>query len=260
MAEIDRHKPGAFCWIELATTDQNAAKIFYPALFGWTFQDFPMGPNDFYTMFSMKGREPAAVYTIREDERAMHIPSHWNLYIQVDSADDAAKRAVELGAKELVPPFDVMEHGRSAVIQDPAGAVFMLWQPNQHFGIGIKDEPGSLCWADLNVPDQKAAADFYSQLFGWEMEPSRDGSGYLHIKNRGDYIGGIPPAAHQPPGAPPHWLIYFLVEDCDVSTAKAKDLGAKIYMGPMTMEKVGRITVFADPQGAVSALFQQHRE
>ncbi len=259
MAEIEKHKPGGFSWIELATTDQKAAKAFYTSLFGWTFEDSPMGPDDFYTMFSLKGRECAAVYTMRKDEQAMGLPSHWNLYIQVESADDCAKHAAELGAKVLAPPFDVAEHGRSAVIQDPAGAVFLLWQPKQHSGIGIKDEPGSLCWADLNTPDPNAAAEFYSKLFGWEVEASHDGSGYLHIKNAGDYIGGIPPKEQQNPNAPPHWMIYLQVADAEATTTKAKELGAQVYMGPMKMEKVGVITVFADPQGAVSALFQPLR-
>lgn len=135
----------------------------------------------------------------------------------------------------------------------------MLWQPKTNPGIRIKDEPGSFCWADLNTPDPKRASDFYSKLFGWEIEPGQDGSGYLHIKNAGEYIGGIPPREQQNPNAPPHWMIYMLVSNCDAATEKAKQLGAMIYMGPMTMEKVGRMTIFGDPQGAVSALFEQHR-
>jgi uncharacterized protein len=149
-----------------------------------------------------------------------------------------------------------------AIIQDPGGAVFSIWQDKEHSGIGIKDEPGSLCWADLNTPDPQVAAAFYSELFGWHIEPGQDGSGYLHIKNGEtplDYIGGIPPAQHRDPNAPPNWLIYILVADCDASTEKAKQLGAKVYLGPMTMEKVGRFTVLADPQGAVLSLFEQHR-
>jgi predicted enzyme related to lactoylglutathione lyase len=259
MPEIDKHKPGAFSWIELSTTDQNGAKAFYTSLFGWAFEDSPMGPGDVYTMFNLKGRVPAAAYTQRADENAMGVPSHWNLYINVESADDAAKRASELGGKVLAPPFDVATHGRMAVLQDPTGGVFSIWQPIQYPGMGIKDEPGSFCWADLNTPDPAAAGAFYAKLFGWELEPARDTSGYLHIKNAGDYIGGIPPAAQRNPNAPPHWMIYILVSDCDASTAKAKELGATVYMGPMTMEKVGRIAVLADPQGAVSALFEQHR-
>jgi uncharacterized protein len=259
MPEIDTHKPGAFSWIELSTTDQKGAKAFYPSLFGWTFQDSPMGPDDFYTMFSLNGKVSGAAYTIRKDELAMGVPSHWNLYINVESADDIAKRAGELGAKILAPPFDVYTFGRMAVLQDPTGAVFSIWQSKDHPGIAVKDEPGSLCWADLNTPDPPAAKVFYSKLFGWDVEPGQDGSGYLHIKNGADYIGGIPPAEHRSANAPPHWMIYFQVADCAASTAKAKDLGARIYMGPMKMEKVGTMTVFADPAGAVSALFEQQR-
>lgn len=259
MGEIDKHKPGAFNWIELTTTDQSAAKTFYTSLFGWTFEDHPMGPTDFYTMFALRGRTCAAVYSMPKDERDMHIPSHWNLYIQVVSADDSAKLATELGGKVLYGPFDVQEHGRSAVIQDPAGAVFMLWEPKQNPGITIQGEPGSLCWADLNTPDQQAAVDFYTKLFGWEVDASQDGSGYLHIKNAGDHIGGIPPKEQQNPNAPPHWMIYLQVADCEATTAKAKELGASVFMGPTRMEKVGVVTVFADPQGAVSALFQPLR-
>jgi hypothetical protein len=181
------------------------------------------------------------------------------LYIAVESADDTAKLAGELGAKVLAPPFDVYTYGRMAVLQDPTGAVFSIWQAQEHGGIAVKDEPGSFCWADLNTPDPTAATAFYSKLFGWEVEAGQDGSGYLHIKNAGDYIGGIPPAEHRNPNAPPHWMIYVQVADCAASTAKAKELGARIYMGPMTMEKVGTITVFADPAGAVSALFEQQR-
>jgi hypothetical protein len=259
MAEVDKHKPGAFSWIELSSTDQNAAKNFYTSLFGWEFRDFPMGPDEIYTMFALKSRVCAAVFTQRADENAMGIPSHWNLYIGVESADDTAQRAGELGAKVLAPAFDVDVHGRMAVLQDPTGAVFSIWQAKQHIGIGIKDEPNSLCWADLNTPDARAAGAFYSKLFGWEIEPSKDGSGYLHIKNGSDYIGGIPPAAQRDPNAPPHWMIYLQVADCDASTAKAKELGAQVYMGPMTMEKVGKISVIADPAGAVFSLFEQHR-
>ena len=137
-----------------------------------------------------------------------------------------------------------------------AGAVFSIWQAKSHIGVSVKDEAGSLCWADLNTPDQQSAAEFYSGLFGWTLEPGHDGSGYLHIKNGESYIGGIPPAHQRDPNSPPHWLSYFQVPDCDASTNKAKQAGAKIFFGPMTLENVGRFTVLADPQGAVFSLFQ----
>jgi hypothetical protein len=258
MPFVDQHAPGSFCWIELSTTDQSAAKSFYTSLFGWTFRDSPMGPNDFYTMFQLEGHNSAAAYTQREDETKMGVPPHWNLYICVESADTAVKRAGELGGQVLAGPFDVATHGRMAVIRDPSGAVFCIWEPKDHVGLGVQGQIASFCWADLSTPDQQTAVKFYSELFGWTFPPSD--SDYLHIKNGEAFIGGIPPAQHRNPHAPPHWLIYLQVDDCNASTARAKELGANVFMGPMNMENVGVITVLADPQGAAFSLFQPGRQ
>jgi len=254
MAHVASHSPGAFAWIELGTTDQNAAKHFYTNLFGWTFNDSPMGPNDFYTMFQLEGANAGAAYTLRPEQTANHVPPHWILYMSVKSADETAARAKELGATVCAGPFDVFTYGRMAVISDPTGAVFSIWEPRDHHGLGVAAQTGSFCWADLCTPNQAVGAKFYSDLFGYKTSPGQ--GGYLHIQNGEDYIGGIPPKESLNPNAPPHWLIYIQVADCDGSVAKAKQLGANVYLAPMTMEKVGRWSVLADPQGAVFALFQ----
>jgi len=259
MPHIDKHPPGAFCWIELGTTDQNAAKSFYSSLLGWSVKDFPMGPNDFYSMFQVDGRDAGAAYTLRPDQRAQGVPPHWMPYIAVVSADDAAHRAAQLGGKVLAAAFDVYDVGRMAVLQDPAGATFSVFQPKQHTGTGITGVDGTLCWADLSTPDQAGAADFYSRLFGWAiMKEDEGGHGYFHIKNGEDFIGGIPPVTYRDPGVPPHWLAYFLVSDCDAAVAKAKELGASVHMPATTFEE-GRFAVLGDPQGAVFAIFQASR-
>ncbi len=256
MAQVDTHAPGTFCWIELGTTDQNAAKQFYSSLFGWSPADFPMGPSESYTMFNLGGRNTGACYTLRPEMRAHGVPPHWMLYVSVASADETAGKVQNAGGKLEAPPFDVMEFGRMAVIQDSTGAHIAVWQPKMHQGTGVNGIPGTLCWADLMTPNPSAAVPFYEQVLGWKFETGKDDSGYLHIKNGEQFVGGIPPAQHMPPGAPPHWLAYFLVENCDASTAKAKEAGANVHMPPMTMEGVGRWSVIADPQGAVFALFQ----
>jgi len=256
MANLESHAPGSFCWIELGTTDQNAAKRFYGSLLGWTATDSPMGPNEFYTMFSLEGRNTGACYGLKPEMRAQGVPPHWLLYVSVKNADDTAAKIAPAGGKVVAPPFDVMEFGRMAVCQDPVGATFAVWQPKAHHGMGIEGVPGTLCWADLMAPDPAAAAKFYQAVFGWQAEPGKDNSGYLHIKNGNQYIGGIPPAEHRNPNAPPHWLPYLMVESCDASTAKAREAGAKVYVAPMSIEGVGRWSVVADPQGAVFALFE----
>ena len=215
-----------------------------------------MGPAGVYTTFKLEGRDAAAGYTLMPDMLAQGVPPHWALYVAVESADDAAAKATALGGTVLAPPFDVFDFGRMAVLRDPTGAAISVWQAKKHHGIGITGVPGTLCWADLSTPDQARAAEFYKALFGWEIAPGQDSSGYLHIKNGEEFIGGIPPAQFRDPNTPPHWLGYYLVKDCDASTAKAKELGANVYMSPTTMEGVGRWSVIADPQGAVCALFQ----
>jgi uncharacterized protein len=256
MPHVTSHAPGSFCWLELSTTDQNAAKQFYSSLFGWMIDDQPMGPGEVYTMFNIEGRNAAAAASMNERMRAQGVPPHWMPFLSVESADATVAKVQQAGGKAMAPAFDVFDFGRMAVLADPAGAHFSVWQPKQHTGTGITGVPGTICWADLMTPDPAAAAKFYSEVFGWKLEPGQDSSGYLHIKNGSEFIGGIPPAEQRPLDVPPYWMIYFLVDNCDASAAKAKELGGKLLMPPTTMEKVGRIAIVDDPQGAGFALFQ----
>ena len=259
MPTIDKHKPGSFCWIELATTDQAAAKNFYSSLFGWQVNDIPMGPDGVYTIFKLQDGDVSAACTLRPEQRSHGVPPHWMIYIAVEGADAAVTRAAQVGGKVLAPAFDVMDVGRMAVLQDPTGAMFCVWEAKRSIGITFTGVDGTLCWADLSTPDQARAGKFYSDLFGWKLTDDTDDdppSEYVHIQNGEDYIGGIPPAAHRDPRTPPHWLPYFQTSNCDAVAAKAKQLGAKFYLEPKTMENVGRFAVLADPQGAVFAIFQ----
>ena len=253
MAHVEKHAPGSFNWLELATTDQNGAKNFYGALFGWQPQDFPMGDGS-YTIFVLDGQPAAACMTLPPE---MGSAPFWGIYIAVDNADAFAARATELGGTVLRAAFDVSDFGRMAVIQDPTGAVFSIWQTKSFNGTGITGVNGTLCWADLNTADRLRAKAFYEQLFGWEFVTGKDKAedAYLHIVNAGKGIGGILPESHRNKHAPPHWLLYFLAADCDAMTAKAQELGARVYAAPMTVGESVRFSVLADPQGAVFALF-----
>jgi uncharacterized protein len=261
MANIDKHAPGSFCWIELATTDQNAAKQFYTSLFGWSVADFPMGPSDFYSMFRLDGRDAGAAYTMRPEQRQQGVPPHWMLYVATASADETARKAGETGGRVLVPAFDVFDFGRMAVLQDPTGAIFSVWQAMKHTGLGVKGVDHSFVWADLITPDRDRAVRFYSSVFGWEFDPGKKDpdAEYLHLKNNGEPIGGVLPKKYQQPGVPPHWMLYFQTSDCDRDAGRAKELGARLYVEPMTIEDVGRMAIVSDPQGAVFTLFQSAR-
>jgi predicted enzyme related to lactoylglutathione lyase len=257
VTEFSSHTPGTFSWAELATTDQKAGVAFYRALLGWDVNEQPIGPDGVYSMFLMRGKEVAAAYSMRPEERSA--PPHWNLYVTVANAEESVKRAEGLGAKVLAPPFDVMDVGRMAILQDPTGAVFEVWEPKKHIGAKILYEPGALCWSELTTRDTKAAESFYKGLFGWTAKNSSGDVGmeYTEFSNQGQpNVGMLPMPAQMPASVPSYWMPYFQVADCDGSTAKAKELGASLMVGPKDIPKTGRFVILKDPQGAMFAVFQ----
>jgi uncharacterized protein len=259
MANIESHVPGSFCWIELGTTEQQAAKAFYTKLFGWNVTEFPMGPGETYSVFQLNGRDTGGGYTLRKDQRDQGVPPHWMLFIAVEDVDATVARIAKAGGKVVMPAIDVMELGRMAVLQDPTGAVFSIWQAKQHSGIGISGT-GTLCWADLNTSDPARAAKFYSDIFGWQVtKDENDPSGYLHIKNGEHFIGGMPPAGMSGAQTPPHWMLYFHVADVSATVKQASAANAKVMMPTTDIPNVGTVAVVADPQGAVFALFKSAR-
>jgi predicted enzyme related to lactoylglutathione lyase len=253
MGERSAYTPGTFCWSELTTSDQGAAKAFYGGLLGWQANDTPVGDaGAYYSMQLLDGKPVAAIAAQPEQQRDAGVPPLWNSYVSVDSADAVAERARELGATVHAPPFDVMTVGRMAVIQDPQGAYFMPWEPRDHIGAALVNQPGALVWNELQSPDLDASAEFYGGLFGWELEESAGTQErYLMIKNADAYNGGI---RELTPPAPPNWLVYFGVEDVERALAKVNQLGGSTIAGPIDIQ-VAKIAVVADPQGAVFALY-----
>ena len=256
------HAPGTFCWIELATTDGPGAKKFYTELLGWDVQDNPMGPDMIYTIYKINGKDVAASY--QKGAEMEHVPTHWACYVAVESADETAAKAKSLGAEVVQEPFDVMEHGRMAVIADPTGAHFCIWQPKQHKGVGIKNENNSLCWNELMTKDSERAKDFYTKLFGWKSKTDADkGMPYTEWINGEEHIGGMMQIQPDMGPMPPNWGVYFAVDDCDAMVQKATALGARTYMPPTDIPNVGRFAVLADPQGAafnIIKLDMQHNQ
>ena len=256
---MTRHEPGAFSWIELATTDPKAAKAFYTTLFGWSFTDGPMGPGpeDIYTRLQLGGDDVGALYPMMREQQTQGVPPFWLCYVTVASADEAAKKAKALGGKVCAEPFDVMDYGRMAILQDPSGATLAVWQPGTHPGVGRFGEAGAPCWLELATRDVEAARKFYGSIFGWTwLEPKGVGMPYTEIQRNGQSMGGVYPIGPEMGPMPPNWTAYFQVADCAAAAAKATSLGGKLLVEPKDLAGVGRFAVVQDPQGAVFSIFQ----
>jgi predicted enzyme related to lactoylglutathione lyase len=253
LGERTEYRPGTFCWTDLTTTDQPAAKAFYSGLFGWEAEDMPVGEGVVYSMMRLGGKDVAAISPQPQQQRDAGVPPMWNPYVSVESADATAERAKELGGTAHAPPFDVLQAGRMAVIQDPQGAYFIAWQPRGHHGASLVNAPGALVWNELASPDFDGSSAFYSGLFGWTITPVEGSSQpYLSIKNGDANNGGI--MQPMPPGVPPHWLVYFGAEDIDRALHKVDELGGNKMAGPIDIQ-IAKIAIVKDPQGAVFALY-----
>ena len=255
MGERTQYAPGSFSWTELSTTDLDAAKAFYGSLFGWHAEDLQVPGDSVYSMQRLDGKEVAAIAPQAQAQRDAGVPPTWNSYVTVESADSAAQRAGELGGTVHAGPFDVMEAGRMAVIQDPQGAFFMVWEPKMQIGARLVNVPAAFCWNELAAPDLDAAPDFYGQLLGWRTEAFEGGPmRYLTIKNGEATNGGM---REKRPEEPPYWLVYFAVEEMEAAISAIKGLGGSIIAGPYEMANATTAAA-QDPQGAVFALYAGH--
>ena len=253
MGERTGYEPGTFCWADVTTNDQEGAKSFYGGLFGWEADDRPVGDDVYYSMMRLDGKDVAAISPQPPGQREAGIPPLWNSYVSVDSADSAAEKAEELGGQVHAQPFDVMDAGRMAVLRDPQGAFFMVWEPRENFGAALVNGHGALSWNELVTPDPKAAADFYRRLFGWAAKPVQGSEkAYLSIKNGNTYNGGIRELDVE--GVPAHWTVYFGIDDLDAGLSRVEELGGRRLSGQIDLP-TATIAAVQDPQGAPFVLY-----
>jgi uncharacterized protein len=247
MGERDSYEHGTFSWTDLSTPDAEASKAFYGGLFGWEFVDYPIPAGGVYVMAKLGGRSAAAMYETSERHPA------WASYVTVDDADAITVRARELGANVMAEPFDVMDVGRMATLQDPVGAVFCVWQARASIGAEVVNGPGALSVNQLNTTDPEAAQRFYTDLFGWRFEEVQGGPAPYSGIYRGERLNGG--RMKMPPGqaAPPHWLVYFGADDIDAAGDRIGSLGGRLVVEKMEVPG-GHILVAQDPQGATFAL------
>jgi uncharacterized protein len=277
MLERDGYIPGVPCWVDTGQPDPDAAVRFYGDLFGWQFENYlPADSPGKYFVAQLRGRDVAAVGSQPEGGPPTPV---WNTYIWVDSADDATGQVKDAGGRVLTEPFDILDAGRMAVVADPAGAAFCVWQANQHRGVVLVNEPGTWNFSELNTRDPEGAKAFYGEVFGWEASDfEMEGANYSVFRRPGygdflergdpdlrkrqkdvgapegfeDAVAWLVPMTKDdsPDDVPAHWSITFAVDDADAIAERAVELGGTVTVPPFDAGPT-RVTVLSDPQGAV---------
>ncbi len=251
MTAKNKYSPGEFCWTDLGTTNVVAAKKFYQSLFGWKVTDVPMGMGDAkYSMFSVGSKKVCALYSLPAEKRKSKIPPFWLPYISVKSVDATVRKAKTALGEACMPPMNILDSGRMAIVQDPSNAVIALWQAKTYAGAELTDKPGAVCWHDLNTSNTAAASKFYTKVFGWTMEDKDFGGHDYHLFKLGsDEVCGMCPMPH--PKLPPCWLTHWEVEKCAKTVTKAKRLGGGALMPATQIAGMDMsFAVLTDPQGA----------
>jgi uncharacterized protein len=251
MAKRTSYLPGTPSYVDIGTPDPEAASKFYAALFGWTVNDLgEEAEAGGYRMAQIEGDDVAGIGPAQNPG-----PPYWTTYFTVEDADITAKKVEAAGGRVLAPPFDVFDGGRMAVLMDPNGAAFNVWQPKASIGAYRVNEHGTLCWNELNTRNVESAKKFYADMFGWTFHGDDN---YVGFEVDGNGVGGFMPMTPDrfPAEVPEHWLVYFAVDDVAAAHAKISELGGTPMMDPFPVPDVGTMTVASDPQGAMFAVIQ----
>jgi uncharacterized protein len=249
---------GTFIWYELWCSDVARAKAFYAEVVGWSFED----PGEGYIHIQAPdGAFVGGMTPIRPEMAGAH--PGWLAYIEVDDVDRTVADLEVAGGSVKMPPMDMENVGRFALVADPGGAMFYLMDPVPPPGAESAGGPvfapeincGHCGWNELMAADAARETAFYTGLFGWSLpEPMDMGElgKYQFIAHRDVTVGAI---MGMMPGAPqPLWNHYFWVPGIAAAKETIEANGGQVINGPMEVPGGGWIVQGIDPQGAMFSL------
>jgi uncharacterized protein len=262
MPDFVSHAPGSPCWIDLMSPDVDGSKEFYTAVFGWDADDqVDDDGNRIYVSFSVDGKAVAGLGGQPPGGDAM--PAIWNTYICSDDVAATVAKVTDAGGSVFMPPMEVMTAGHMAMVADPTGAMFSIWQPGDHVGAGIANEPNTWSWNELLTRDVDVAKAFYSDVFGWEYDTTPMPTGDYHVIRGGEHGGWgglMAMPAGLPDVVPNHWMVYFRAPDTRSTVDAVKANGGQVAQEPFDADGVGRIAIFHDPHGGSFSTLQPAAE
>lgn len=246
-----------FVWYELMTTDSDAAAKFYADVVGWKAAKSPMPDMD-YVLFNAGPDQVAGAFTLSAEAKAGGAPVGWVGYVGVANADQAAKELRAAGGAVHREPSDIPGVGRFAMVADPQGAAFALFQPARGDDASPADiaKPGHVGWHDLYARDGAAIFDFYGKLFGWvkgdAMEMGPAGKYQIFGSAADHMMGGMMTKPAQMPA--PARLFYVNVPSIEKAVPKIKAGSGQVLNGPIEVPGGQWVVQCLDPQGANFAL------
>lgn len=242
--------PGTPCWVEVTAPDVPAAKDFYAAVLGWKFTQFSQ-ENGGYSIATHGGVTAAGLGPAVPDWSPV-----WTLFFATEDVDATVAAVTDAGGALLSGPVKAGPLGRMALVGDPSGAAFGLWQAAQHLGSGHVNAPGGLTWEDLRSSDPDGARAFYARVFGYTYGPADDDGGDYRTFHPGEgrpELGGM--GGLMGLDLPSHWLVYFGVADTDVAAKAAMAHDGTVVIPPFD-SPFGRLSGLADPSGAPFMVIQ----
>jgi len=228
------YAPGTPCWVELISPDPAAAESFYSGLFGWSRQDGEADDQEGVILTEAAGR---AVAGLRAG--AQEAPAAWLCHIACDDIEAAVSASTTAGGSTLLPITQIGSRGWRAVVTDPLGAVFGLWQHGSFRGAQVINEPNTFSWTELVTPDIDKAERFYQSVFEWKVVTSQYSTPeapYQEWVLRDRTLAGVRPLSEKhPAGTAAHWSVTVMVADCEQTVQRATELGGQVLVSPLTL-------------------------
>lgn len=246
---------GDFVWCDLSTFRVEDTKRFYAELLGWRYDTAAQPDGTPYHLASTADGEAAAVFEMPEKFQKIGLPSFWMSYIEVDDIVEAVAQAGERGGKVEVGPIAFGEGASIALIRDPLGAGFTVYQGNELKPRRASAPPGHMTWNALYVSDAQAVVDFYEALFSWRISKNLLHAGVFQIRGtNGDEISEIHQLTDEVRGKHQFWGVHFTV--ADLSTAKSQIVGSGGEILYEDHAAAGPTLLAKDPDGAAFFLRQ----
>lgn len=236
------HPNHHWLWFEAVVPDTAAGAAFYQQVLNWTPHAADMG-SFVYTMLGDGEKNWCGLMSMPDGQ----LPPQWASYLGVEDVDAAVAAVQAHGGSLLIPPFDIPEVGRTALVADPQGATVFLFR-----GADDSTPSSGFHWVELQTPDVEASLAFYRDALGFETSTMDMGGMPYGILSAGDGMtAGVMPLQGD---GPPRWLPYAKVPDVDDALDRAAANGATIALPATSADGIGRWGWIVDPQGAMVAL------